>query len=79
MELDKGVNTCLLEAFMREVVFEVSIEEWVGIPWEQERHPRWMNRLSQVTELGKYKAFLEWHDGWFGWGRVYVQGVSVGG
>lgn len=27
MELEKGINSCLLEAFMREVVFEVSIKE----------------------------------------------------
>lgn len=78
MELEKGINSCLLEAFMREVVFEVSIKEWVGTHSEQERYPRWKNRLSQVIESGKYKAFLERCADQFGWGKAYVWGTGVG-
>lgn len=74
MELEKGINSCLLEAFMRAVVFEVSIKEWVGTHSEQERYPRW----KKVMESGKYKAFLEWCADQFGWGKAYVWGTGVG-
>lgn len=76
-EVEKGVNTCFLEAFMRELVFEVSSTEWVRIHWDWERHPRWNNRLNQVMESGKYKAFLKWCDGQFGRRKTYIWGTSL--